>query len=408
MKASVLSAAAGLALATHASAGFAESIEARLERLEAQNRALEETVRRHEATIAEQRAMTAGTPERLEALEENLEDKRIAEEGAGAGAWFRNIEIAGLVEVEASYVSPYEGDSESDIILATVELAISSQVNDWVEVGVSFLYEEDETDLEVDEAYIRLANLDASPVFLTAGQIYVPFGTYETNLVSDPLTLEIGEARESAIQLGFVQGEFSGSVYAFNGDHKVDGDNEIGSWGANLGFAHEEEARAWAFGVGYISDLGDSDTLQDIIDENLDGVGIDDPSERTGGWTISAVGAFGPFSLIGEYLAATEEFDADALSFDGDGAKPSAWNIEAGYSFEVMGRESIAAIAYQGTREALGIDLPEERWLLGWSVEIFDNTALSFEWAHDSDYGESDGGTGESAESFVAQLAVEF
>ncbi|MBK1731421.1 LbtU family siderophore porin [Thiococcus pfennigii] len=407
MKASVLAASVALALAAQAPAAFGETVEARLERLEAQNRALEATVRRHEATIAEQQAAMTGAPERLQALEENLEDQGAAG-ASSAGDWFRNIEIAGLVEVEVGYVSPYEGDSESDIILATVELAISSQVNDWVEVGVAFLYEEDETDLEVDVAYITLANPDVSPVFLTAGQIYVPFGAYETNLVSDPLTLEIGETRETAAQLGFVHEEFFGSVYVFNGDNKIDGENEIGSWGANLGLAHEEEDRAWAFGAGYISDLGDSDSLHDLIYDNLAAVGIDDPSERTGGWTIHAMGALGPVSLIGEYLSATEEFDADALSFNGKGAKPSAWNIEAGYGFEVMGRESVAAVAYQGTREALGIELPKERWLVGWSVEIFDNTALSFEWAHDSDYGQSDGGTGKSADSFVAQLAVEF
>ena len=37
-----------------------------------------------------------------------------------------------------------------------------------------------------------------------------------------------------------------------------------------------------------------------------------------------------------------------------------------------------------------------------------DNTALSFEWAHDTDYDVADGGTGENADTLTAQLAVEF
>ena len=412
MRARTLPAAIALALVAQAPA-FADSIEARLARLEAQNRA-------QEATIAEQQARLEGTPKRVKTLEDDLEQKRAGAGEVETGAWYRHIEIAGLIEVEAGYVSPSEGDSASDVRLATVELGIAAQVTNWVEAGVSLLYEQDETDLEVDVAYITLANPEASPVFLTAGQIYVPFGVYETNLVSDPLTLEIGESRESAIQLGVVQSDFSGSAYLFNGDNKVDGENQIGSWGANLGYAHEGDDRAWAFGAGYINDLGDSDTLQDatnanrvaaleaLIEKGLDTSGFSvDPTERVGGWTISAAAAFGAFNLIGEYLSATDDFDRDTLGFEDAGAKPSAWNIEAGFTFPVMGRESVAAVAYQGTREALALELPKERWLLGWSIEIFDRTSLSFEWAHDIDYSESDGGTGESADTITAQLAVE-
>lgn len=349
-----------------------------------------------------------GEPKRLERL-----DRKQA--GAdSAPAWYRNIEIAGLIEVEASYLSPYEGDSESDIVLATAELGIRSQVNDWVEAGISFLYEQDETDLEVDVAYLTLANADVSPLFLTAGQVYVPFGVYETNLVSDPLTLDIGEARETALQLGFEQSGFSGSLYVFNGDNNIKGKDRIGSWGANLGFSQESDDRSWSVGAGYISDLGDSDTLHESINDNrVAGAELNpdlsiDPTERTGGWTLNAAASFGPFSLIGEYLSATDDFDPASLDFKGEGARPSAWNIEVGYSFRLLGRESVAAVAYQGTREALALELPKERWLLGWSIEIFDRTSLSLEWARDRDYGARDGGTGKSGDTLTAQLAVEF
>lgn len=361
----------------------------------------------------------SGEPKRLERLEQRLDrlegslnDTQTKDDAAPA--WYRNIEIAGLIEVEASYLSPYEGGSESDIVLATAELGIRSQVNDWVEAGISFLYEQDETDLEVDTAYLTFANADVSPLFLTAGQVYVPFGVYETNLVSDPLTLEIGEARETALQLGFEHSGFSGSVYVFNGDNKVKGKDRIESWGANLGFAQDSDDWAWSVGAGYINDLGDSDSLHETINDirvgaaELDPSLSIDPTERTAGWTLNAAASFGPFSLIGEYLSAADDFDPISLEFKGEGARPSAWNIEAGYSFTLLGRESVAAVAYQGTREALALELPKERWLLGWSIEIFDRTSLGLEWARDRDYNTRDGGTGKSGDTFTAQLAVEF
>ncbi|MGQ9660206.1 MAG: LbtU family siderophore porin [Thermochromatium sp.] len=350
--------------------------------------------------------------QRLDRPEGTLDDKQTKDNPAPT--WYRNIEITGLIEVEASYLLPYEGGSESDIVLATAELDIRSQVNDWVEAGLSFLYEQDETDLEVDTAYLTFANADVSPLFLTAGQVYVPFGVYKTNLVSDPLTQEMGETRETALQLGFEHSGFSGSVYVFNGDNNVKGKDRIEGWGANLGFAQDSDDWAWSMGAGYINDLGDSDSLQETINDNRVGAAdLDpsisiDPTERTAGWTLNAAANFGPFSLIGEYLSATDDFDPISLEFKGKGARPSAWNIEAGYSFSLLGRESVATVAYQGTREALALELPKERWLLGCSIEIFDRTSLGLEWARDRDYNTRDGGTGKSGDTFTAQLAVKF
>ncbi|MEA1050414.1 LbtU family siderophore porin [Lamprobacter modestohalophilus] len=406
--------------ASTAGQATAQTLEERVRRLEQENREQAVAIDQQQRTIAQQKQQLEGSPQRVERLEETLETKRDA--GTGLGGWFEHIEIGALIEVEGVYVDPYEGSSESDLVLATFELGIAAQVTDWVEAMASLLYEEDDTDLEVDLAMITIANPDVTPVFFTAGQFYLPFGAYETNLVSDPLTLEIGETRQTAAQLGFVYQGFSGSLYAFNGDNKVDGDDNINSWGANLAFAQEREDLVWTVGAGYINDLGDSDTLQDSVADNRAARQLEiaelrpaeaeqfslDPTERTGGWTANLGLVYRNFNLIGEYLSATERFDPDSLSFKDKGAEPAAWNIELGYSFEVFGKESVAAVAYQGSSEAVNLELPETRWALGWSIGIFDGTALSFEYAHDKDYSTRDGGTGNNSNAFVAQLAVEF
>jgi len=407
-----------LVLATGAAAPLgAQTLQQRIDRLEQENREQAAAIEEAQRTIAEQKQVLEGAPERVQTLERALDDKEAVDDG-----WFRNIEIAGLIEVEAFYAEPFGGGDESDIVLATFELGIASQVTDWVEVAASLLYEEDATDLEVDLAYITIANADVAPVFLTAGQIYVPFGAYETNLISDPLTLEIGETRETTVQVGFVYQGFGGSVYAFNGDNDIDGDSRIGSWGANLLYGQERKDITWTVGAGYINDLGDSDTLQNSVADNrsarldeliesgdpLAGTFNSDPTKRTGGWTANLAVIVNGFNLIGEYLTATDDFDADSLSFRDQGAKPSAWNIELGYAFEIFGKESVIAAAYQGSDEAVALELPKERWMLGLSVGIFANTALSLEYAYDTDYDQDDGGTGATANTVVAQLAVTF
>ncbi|QIK38505.1 LbtU family siderophore porin [Caldichromatium japonicum] len=352
-----------------------------------------------------------GETMRLERLAESY--KRPFADNRSLPGWLRQLEVSALLEIEASHVSPYTGESTDDLILATAELGLISQLNDWLKAGVSALYEQYETNLEVDTAYLKLANAEASPFSLTGGQLYVPFGMYETNLVSDPLTLELGETRQTALQFGVEQSLFSGSLYVFKGDNKVKSEDRIGGWGAMLAVGQEDKDRAWSIGTGYINDLGDSDTLQDVInDQRVSAAELDpgisiDPTDRTPGWTVNALAHLGPLSLYAEYLSATEDFDPLSLGFKEHGARPAAWNLEVGYSFSLYGHETTAAVAYQGTREALALELPRERWLLGWRIGLIERVSLGFEWAHDRDYPARDGGTGKSAETFTAQLAIE-
>ncbi len=377
------------------SSAFAESFNA-------QNQA-------QDALLAKQQ--TPGAPIRDQKMQDDLADKRDAASGDDHRSWYRHIEIAGLIEIDASVLDPYAGKRNSDVRLSTFELGITSQVNEWIKATASLLYEQDETNLEIDVASITLANTDVTPMFVTAGQIYVPFGVYKTNLVSDPLPLELGETRETALQLGFVKGDISGSAYVFHGDHLVNGEDQIGSWGASLSYAHEQNDRAWSFGVGYINDLGGADTLREVIHDNrVAALEADSKfgSDPIAGWTVNAAAVFGKFNLIGEYLAATDDFDAHSLEFRDQNARPSAWNIETGVSFPIMRRKSIASVSYQGTRESLALELPRARWSVGWSVEIFAHTSVALECAHDIDYSKADGGTGNASNRILAQLAVEF
>jgi len=309
-----------------------------------------------------------------------------------------SLEISGVVEVEASNNDPYEGDSTSDITAATVEIGLAAQVNDWVSAEVVLLYEEDDTPLDVDVATISLAKPNG-PWSLTAGQFFVPFGSFETNQVSDPLTLEIGETRESAIQVGFEAGAFSSAVYLFKGTNKEDNGtaDKVDNFGLTLGFAGE----GYAFGLGYINDIGDSDSLQDAL-------GTNDVLAHVAGQTVNAMFELGSITLIGEYLAAADKFETGELAFKGQGAEPKAWNIELAYAFDLAGKGATLAVGYQGTEEALALELPETRTLATLSVGMMENTTLSFELAQDEDYAVADGGTGKSANTVTAQLAIEF
>lgn len=61
---------------------------------------------------------------------------------------------SGLVEIEAFHHDNYANESESDLVLATAFLAAEAEFQYGISAAISLLYEEDDTDLEIDEAFI--------------------------------------------------------------------------------------------------------------------------------------------------------------------------------------------------------------------------------------------------------------
>lgn len=292
----------------------------------------------------------------------------VAQEASGEGD--SPFVISGTLEIEAS---AWDGDSGngSDVSLATVELGFDAQVNQYTHGHLLFLYEEGENDdnISVDEATITIANQSASPAYFSAGRMYVPFGNFESNMISDPLTLEIGETQESALQLGWQPEEgIYGSIFVFNGNTDDGGGDKANHWGANAGLALGGEEQSLDLGVGFISSIGDSDGLD---------LGVVDDYAK--GFSAHAIANFGPLALIGEYVGAME-------NVDGPQSKVQAYNLEAGYHFPMAGKEATFALGYQRTKEAEAFDLPKERKLATLSVDVYENTSVAVEWAREKGY----------------------
>ena len=323
---------------------------------------------------------------RLEYLESRMQDQdNTINQKAAGDSWFNNVEIGGVIEVEAGFEDPDDGDSESSLTLATAELGIAAQITEMLSGEIVLLYEDDgEEELDVDVAAITLAPNDSLEI--TAGQFYVPFGVFESQMVSDPLTLELGETRETAVQAGFGLGPVGVSAYLFDGDATEDGDAKIDNFGLDLALAREDGSFSYAANLGYINDIGDTDGLIDYAT---------DVHDKVAGMSFSLLVNTGPFTVIGEYVGAMDEFDAT-------GEEPSAHNLEFGYAFELAGREAGVAIGVQGTDDAEAVGLPEDVVVAAFAIEIIDGASLAFEYANAEAY------DGSETDLITVQLAAEF
>ena len=374
MKARVLLLAAAVALFWHAPALAQQSVEERLKSMEKRIKYLEERVSAQDKVIVEK-------------------DKQISKL-TGGDNWFEAVEIGGAIEIEGAVTKPPEGDTEADLAVGTVELGVGVAVSDWVNGEVVLLWEQGEG-LDVDTATVTIGPPEGA-WSITGGHLVVPFGVYETNLISDPLTLDIGETKQTAFQFDGSAGGLSGSVFVFKGDN---GDNVIEGFGIAAGYSVETESFELGVNLSYTNDLGDSDGLEVEGGEGYD---------RVAGISASAALTVGSITVLGEYLGAMDTFGPDYIEFGGYGAKPSAWMVEAAYGFELGGKEATLAASYQTTDEALALELPKKRVLVGLSAEVMDGLSLGFEWARDTDYGADEGGSGENTDNFSVLLAAEF
>jgi hypothetical protein len=338
-----------------------------------------------------------GLADRVRRVEQQLKDKPLF------GAWADRLTFNGVIEAEAAYEDidfddpGQEDEDSSDIALATVELGIDADIAKHVGGHVLFLWEEDDTEeVVVDEGFIILDGEDVLPMYLNAGKMYVPFGYFESHFISDPLTLELGETRESAVKVGFANDMFDLCLTGFNGDIDETGDDDhIKGYVGSATFTLPEKTLpdlGLMAGVSYISNIADSDGLEGEttgeVDDYVGGLG-----------SFVSVSYLERFFVEAEYVGALDSFEAGELSFDGgEELEPKTWNIE----LAVVPVEQLElALRYEGGDD-LGDLLPETQYGAAVTYSLFENTALAVEYLH----GEFE--NDDERDAVTAQLAVEF
>ncbi|MGD9732468.1 MAG: LbtU family siderophore porin [Desulfamplus sp.] len=368
-------------------------------------------------TLYAQEVENISVTERLNKIEDQLKEKSLAEK------WSERIKLSGTIEAEAAYEnisyddSDAEDEENSDIVLSTVELGVDVDITEHVKGNMLFLYEDDE-DVVIDEAFILLEGGESIPLSLKAGKIYIPFGKFESNMISDPLTLELAETRETAVEAGFTLNGFYGSAYIFNGDVDTDNDSEnVDNYGVNFGCTIENDGFGIDIGLGYINNLIDSNGWESLVEEKsteAQDMGIDFSFvDCVPGLSAHTVLNIGQIKIIGEYTTMLDEPELNmselvsgSLELTEIGPlikneKISAWNAEIGCTLDVIGKETTFGIGYQGTDNGEDI-FPENRFIGAVSVNIFTDTTASLEYRHDKFANDDE------TDALTAQLAIEF
>ena len=336
------------------------------------------------------------------------------------------IQLSGRIEGQVNAAS----HNNSDINLSGAELDIATQITPWSTGLIAINYDHTATSpqrsnnsrLSVDRAFITLGDFNHSPLYATIGQRYVPFGQYHTFMVNGPLTQTLGLTKARSLLLGLapIQGVYA-NLYAFKGDSLFNQDiNSINQWGAILGYSVNNNYLQSDFGVDWIRHIADSQGMQATGGQGFSGFAANSNTEilhhPVPGINLHGRITIQPFTVIAEYTGATTEFNKNNLSYQQRGARPSAFNIEGAYSFEVLNKPSTLSIGYGQSHEALALNLPKQRYNAALNIAWWKNTITSIGWQHDKAYYSTDLGTGQgitvqpakSTHTIISKLGIYF
>lgn len=349
------------------------------------------------------------------------------------------IALSGRAEPIGTLGDSYLKNMRADWDLGSAELDAAASLNEMVQAYISLAYDSSPSrfnNLRISNSsvglgmgFINIGDLDQSPYYFTAGQLYVPFGRFSSSMVSAPLPMILGRTKARPFILGYKSqtdvGPFA-ALYAFKGDTRL-GHSSVE--GINLGYNFKTPNTISELGISFISSIDNSGGMQlnGSAFPNFGGfaalVNGSESVKQIPGVDVHGNLRFDRYILTAEWVGATQPFRRQDLSFDGRGAQPQAAQLEAAATFRAFDKPASFGVGYQWSKEALALRIPKHRISGVFSISIWKDTVESLEYRHDIDYNQyqyANGaapfgfvnantlGTGRSSDTLLAQIGVYF
>jgi hypothetical protein len=247
---------------------------------------------------------------------------------------------------------------------------------------------------------------------------------YLIHPITRSMTQVMSETLATSAKLGFMYNGFNGSASVF--DNPIVKSNEskkATNYILALGYDQNNDELGFDLGVSYMRDMIGVNDVAYRINQilGIENTVVNITGYRTRVASVSLYGDVnsGPFTLGARYTRALDNFDRLDLpetlnlttlaSGNFGGAKPWAAGIQAGYDFQAWDRSNNVYLGWQGSHDAVALSLPQHRWLLGWTANVWgDHTTLGIEWDRDSGYSSGRGGSGDTNNLVSVRVGAKF
>jgi hypothetical protein len=349
--------------------------------------------------------------------------------------WFNRIGVSGGVNFDAHWGNRdrgYEGEDTQRLALNDAYMNVGANVNDWTKAFMSLSFSNPSGKLagaplagqysnvylpvgqiNLEQAYVTLANYDVAPVFFQIGKQFTDYGRYTIHPIERTLSQVMTESLQTSAKLGFItQMGFHGDVYAFsNPSNQFTAGHSNTVYGGALGFDQLNDQLGFDLGVGYMSDLTGVNDIQAAIGNAYVGTGT--YVHTVGGIAVYGDVNSGPFTLSARYTQAIQHFNPNDLSTQygtpfASGARPWAADVTAGFGYNYWSKNQNIYLGYEASNNAVNLALPRNRWLVGYNIDAWRATNLGLELAHDTAYSSGNGGPGRNSNTIAARASVKF
>jgi hypothetical protein len=287
------------------------------------------------------------------------------------------VSVSGLIEVGYEKV----GDEKGNLRAGDIEIGIEAKLNKQVS-GAVLLRPDAEAKANgdiLDEATITLEDFNEAPISITAGKTVMPFGVFNSHLISDPWTKEAAIGTEGDTisweinQVGVIGSYAKEPVKISLGLYDSTIDEEPTAFAAQVSLVAAEKL---TIGGSYRNQKGEgrgTNTLADI--------------------SAMAQYATDPITVEIEYCK--------AVTREENKPKPSAYSV--GLAFQATDKPIELALRYDGLNDDNENTISSKSRIgIGFNYTLFDAATLSAE------VGSTKPEEGKSKTDYAAKLAIEF
>lgn len=302
---------------------------------------------------------------------------------------------------------------------AEYDAATSNNINDFSPLR---LPEKRFSNVQIEQAYVTLGDLDLHPIFLQFGKQFQDFSRYEIHPITLTLTQVLSEILATSVKLAVISEGFSGSVYVFNDPIRNfrTSTNYPTNYGFSIGYFQPPTCNAFGFSIG-------ASYLHNLIGANNVAYGVQ--SFTAGGFHnhVSALALYFDYiveniSLNLRYTTAISRFIVTDLPKNGiedllffgvplrsaTGAKPWAGTAQLNYGFCICDKPQNIYLGYQTSSEAAGLNLAKNRYVAGYGIELWHWTSFRVEWDRDFAYRRANGGSNRTYNLVTLRASAKF
>lgn len=341
--------------------------------------------------------------------------------------------LSGTLSAQLFNINTYTRESNSDVDLTVANITALTGIGKWVTGLFSFDY--DNTSLNglnppqygprngnsrifLDEGFLTLGNLHSSDWYASAGQMYLPFGQYNSYMINSPVTASLFTISERPVLLGYSHStattEIDASIYAYQGETLIRSNSSvINEWGASLDYIINQANWNGQIGISYVSNIADAEGIQlnsqyPQICQIFGGFAFpcgrgSNLAHRVPGFDVYGLWTYGRYSLLSEYITAVRAFAPGDMTFNRQGAKPQAFDLEGAYAFSFFDKPSSISLGYSFTKEALALLLPAQQYSLTVTTSFWRKTTQSLGFQHSINYSSRSTATGQGLPIYLPE-----